>query len=119
MAIPIDREWAKSLVGLRMKVEECWWPEFSSTALCPGKISAVNFDDEAGRFFLLQLDGEERTYPMTMRYDAVLLYADEEDANFYKRHLPDSLPEDPEGEEITLAQLLRHKKGKHRTHLLT
>jgi hypothetical protein len=56
MAISIDREWAESLVG--------WWPEFSGTTLCPGKISAVNFDDEAGCFFLLQLDGEEWTYPM-------------------------------------------------------
>jgi hypothetical protein len=35
-----------------------------------------------------------------MRYDAVLLYVDEEDANFYKRHLPDTIPEDPEHEEI-------------------
>jgi hypothetical protein len=104
---------------MKMKVEEDWWEDYSGTAFWPGQIVAVSFDDEMGRFFILQLDGEERTYPMTMRYDAVLLYADEEDANFYKRHLPDSLPEDPEGEEITLAQLLRHKKGKHRTHLLT
>ena len=59
---------------------------------------AVDFDDELGRFFILQLDGDEYTYKM--RYDAVLLYVDEEDANFYKRHLPDSMPEDPEHEEI-------------------
>jgi hypothetical protein len=78
---------------------------------------AVDFDDELGRFFILQLDGDEYTYKM--RYDAVLLYVDEEDPNFYKRHLPDSLPEDPEGEEITLAQLLRHKKGNRPTHLPT
>ncbi|KAL7523294.1 hypothetical protein ACHAXR_000112, partial [Thalassiosira sp. AJA248-18] len=39
-------------------------------------------------------------YTYEMRYDAVLKYADEEDANFYKYHLPEGLLEDPEGEEV-------------------
>ncbi|KAL7527968.1 hypothetical protein ACHAXR_007787 [Thalassiosira sp. AJA248-18] len=50
--------------------------------------------------FLLQLDDDEYTYQM--RYDAVLKYADEEDANFNKFRLPEGLLEleDPEGEEV-------------------
>ncbi|KAL7538013.1 hypothetical protein ACHAXR_008222 [Thalassiosira sp. AJA248-18] len=35
-----------------------------------------------------------------MRYDAVLKYADEDNANFYRYHLPEGLLEDPEGEEV-------------------
>jgi hypothetical protein len=34
----VDKEWVESLIGLRMKVEECWWEGFSGTALCPGQI---------------------------------------------------------------------------------
>jgi hypothetical protein len=37
-----------------------------------------------------------------MRYDAVLKYADEEDANFYKFHLPDGLLEDPANDRVTV-----------------
>lgn len=83
-----------------MQVAECWWPEYSGSDLCPGQIADVKFDDAAGRFFLLQLDGEDWTYPM--RYDAVLKYADETDRNFYKFHLPDGLLEDPADEEVAV-----------------
>ena len=78
----VDTEWAQSLIGLHMLVEECWWEGWSCSALCPGAIVAVDFSDDAGRFFILQLDREDYTYPM--RYDDVFFYADEEDMNFHK-----------------------------------
>ena len=92
MAITVDKEWAKSLIGLRMKVKESWCDDFSGKDLCPGEIVDVDFDDELGHFFILQLDGDEYRYHM--RYDAVLLYSDKEDANFHTFHLPNSQPED-------------------------
>ena len=72
-------------------VEECWWEGWSCSALCPGAIVAVDFSDDAGRFFILQLDREDYTYPM--RYDDVFFYADEEDMNFHKFHLQDDILE--------------------------
>jgi hypothetical protein len=110
MPVSVDKEWAESLIGLRMQVEESWWDGCSGSTLYPGRIAAVNFDDAVGRFFLLQLDEEREgeTYPM--RYDAVLHYADEQHPNFSRFHLPDGLLEDPADEEITLAQLQKRKK---------
>ena len=100
----VDREWAASLVGLRMLVESCWWPAYDDSELNPGRIADVNFDDPAGRFFLLELDDEPGAhYPM--RYDAVLKYADETHRNFHTFHLPIQLLPDPEDETITLADL--------------
>ena len=63
----------------RMKVEDWWWPGYTTTTLRPGKIVHVNFTNDNGRFFLLQLDNELFTYPM--RYAAVLKYVNKDDAN--------------------------------------
>ena len=54
----VDTEWVQSLIGLRMLVEECLWEGWSGSALCPGAIVAVDFSDDDGRFFILQLEGE-------------------------------------------------------------
>ena len=89
----------------------CWPPQgWSGSDLSPGLIVDVDFSDDAGRFFILQLDGEDYTYPM--RYDAVLHYADEEDRNFHKFHLPNGLLEDPANKEIMLDDLQRAKRRK-------
>ena len=100
----VDREWARTLVGLRMLVESSWWPSYDDSELNPGRIVDVNFDDPAGRFFLLELD-DELGANYRMRYDAVLKYADESQRNFHTFHLPMALLPDPEDETITLAQL--------------
>eukprot|EP00956_Cyclotella_meneghiniana_P036207 scaffold122820_cov43-Cyclotella_meneghiniana.AAC.1 len=61
----IDREWAESLVGLRMIVESSWWDGYDDSELNPGVISAIDFSDKAGRFFQLELDDEHGAhYPM-------------------------------------------------------
>ena len=58
----IDREWALSLVGLRVKVPQNWWPGYSSTALSAGTIAEVDFDDRAGRYFQLELDVDKKGF---------------------------------------------------------
>jgi hypothetical protein len=47
-----------------MKVEERWWPGYCSSKLCPGQIVDVNLDCSDGKYFILQLDGDEFTYGM-------------------------------------------------------
>jgi hypothetical protein len=102
-AATIDREWARSLIGLRLKVEACWWPEFSGHELYPGVIEDVDFDDPNDRFFIFRIDGDEWTY--NMRYDAVIHYADEDHPSYHTFRLPDGYMQDPTTEEVTLAQL--------------
>jgi hypothetical protein len=102
-AATIDREWARSLIGLRLKVEACWWPEFSGHELYPGVIEDFDFDAPNDRFFIFRIDGDEWTY--NMRYDAVVHYADEEHPSFHTFRLPDGYMQDPTTEEVTLAQL--------------
>jgi len=108
----VDKEWAKSLIGLRMKVEDCWWDGCNGSTLYPGRIAAVDFNDVAGRFFLLHLDEDEEDIMYHMRYDAVVYYADAQDQNYHKFKLPDGLLEDPEDEEITLSQLQKMPQSK-------
>eukprot|EP00956_Cyclotella_meneghiniana_P024576 scaffold49508_cov47-Cyclotella_meneghiniana.AAC.9 len=110
----IDREWAESLVGLRMIVESSWWDGYDDSELNPGVISAIDFSDKAGRFFQLELDDEPGAhYPM--RYDAVLKYADETHSNFHSFHLPIGILPDPEDETVTLAQLANSLPTLHET----
>jgi len=47
--IPINQEWAESLVGLYVKMPEGWWDGASSSDLFVGTISGVNFNDTAER----------------------------------------------------------------------
>jgi hypothetical protein len=96
-----------------MKVPESWWPGYDGDELCPGRISAVDFDDEHGRFFHLELDDGDGPY--RMRYDAVLNYADEEHPTFNSFQLPSHLLSDPEDEEVTLSQLLRQRSFANRS----
>eukprot|EP00956_Cyclotella_meneghiniana_P005088 scaffold6302_cov61-Cyclotella_meneghiniana.AAC.5 len=80
--ISVDREWAESLVGLRMLVESRWWDGYDDEELNPGTIADVDFDDSA-----------------------VLKYADETHRSYHTYKLPIGLLADPEDEEVTLAQL--------------
>ena len=76
--VSVDREWAESLIGLRMRVPESWWVSYTSNNLCPCRISAIDFSDEHERFFVLQPDNKEHD-------DAVITYTDEADANHQGR----------------------------------
>jgi len=101
--IPIDQEWAESLIGLRVKVPEGWWDGASGSDLFMGTIRGVNFNDTAERYFQFECDGDDvpgRLYPM--RYDAVLHYADEEDERYSQFRLLSSPPGNPDGEEVRI-----------------
>ena len=99
VSIDIDREWAQSLVSLRMKVPDHWWDGCTGRELYEGIIAAVNFDDHGDRFFQLELD-EEKGVLYPMRYDAVLHYADEEHSQFSSFQLPADPPSNPANERI-------------------
>jgi hypothetical protein len=55
--------------------------ELRLRVLCLGRIAAVDFDDEHGRYFQLVLNDGDGLY--RMQYDAVLNYADEEHPTFH------------------------------------
>jgi hypothetical protein len=78
-----------------MAVPERWWPGYSSAKLCYGKIASIN--KTAARdlnvFTLVLKDEPRKRYGM--RYDAVVLYADEHDEKTCEFHLPSDPPADP------------------------
>ena len=42
----LDIEWAKSLVGIRLRVPDYWWNGFSSRNLNDGKIESFDISTE-------------------------------------------------------------------------
>jgi hypothetical protein len=79
--IPIDSEWAEALVGLRLNVPNSWWPGFVDDGLNRGRIAAVNLDAPNAFYFEVEL-GNKLGAHYAMRYDSVLLYADEGQPGF-------------------------------------
>ena len=55
---PIDLEWAKALVGLRLNVPNSWWPGFVDGGLNRGRIAAVNLGTPNEFYFEVELDNE-------------------------------------------------------------
>ena len=70
---PIDSEWAKQLLGLRLKVPSHWWQGHSGNDLYDGKFTF--FEETVGRGGLV-LDDIDNDEPYLMRYDAVVKYCD-------------------------------------------
>ena len=56
--ISIDEEWAETLTGLSMSVPYKWWDGCTGSQLYEGRIAAVDFSDEAERYFMLDLDDD-------------------------------------------------------------
>ena len=84
--------WGESLVGLRMVVLLSWWPDYSGTKLLLGKIA--KFDATVSPLFLLEIEDKPGdTY--SMRYNAVLAYAQVEHPTFKNFRLPNMMPEEP------------------------
>ena len=104
----VDKEWATSLVGLRMNVPGSWWNNNTSDSgingiiLHPGKIHSINFQQHRNQSFLLQLDDidEPELYPM--RYDAVVAFADECSESYSSFRLPSHLVPNPVNETATI-----------------
>ena len=93
--VPIDSEWAETLVGLRLNIPDKWWPGFCNGSLNRGKIAAINLDPLSSYYFEVELNDEPGAH-YAMRYDSVLLYADEEQLGFAQFHLPSCCQANPD-----------------------
>jgi hypothetical protein len=85
--VPIDLEWAETLVGLRLNIPNKWWPGFRDGGINRGKIAAINLDLSSLHYFQVELKNEPGAQ-YAMRYDSVLLYADNEQPGFLQFSLP-------------------------------
>jgi hypothetical protein len=81
----ISAEWAKSLIGLSMKVPDHWWDDFHGYKLHDGKI--VLFDIDSQKLNLLLDTREDDNDLYLMAYSAVYEYSDEESSTFDEYHL--------------------------------
>jgi hypothetical protein len=106
---PIDSEWAEALVGLRLNVPNSWWPGFVDGGLNRGRIAAVNLGAPNEFYFEVELDDELGAH-YAMRYDSVLLYADEGQPGFSRFRLPMLCPGNPD-DEMVRVRVLRGKNG--------
>jgi hypothetical protein len=107
--IPIDSEWVEALVGLRLNIPNSWWPGFVDGGLNRGQIAAINFDTLNTYYFEVELNNELGA-PYAMRYDSVLLYADEGQPGFLRFCLPMMCPGNPD-DEVARVKVLRGKNG--------
>ena len=99
--IPIDTEWAESLVGLRVKVPDSWWVNFDGGELNVGVIAAVDFTQPRQTYFQLEIDSELGAY-YPMRYDSVFSFVDIEQEDFKRFRLPRYALANPEGEQVLI-----------------
>ena len=95
--IPINSEWVETLVGLRLNIPNKWWPGFRDGGLSQGKIAAITLDPSSSYYFQVKLDDEPGAH-YAMRYDSVLLYADDKQPGFLQFCLPLCCPGNPEDE---------------------
>ena len=103
--VPIDSEWAETLVGLRLNIPDKWWPGFCNGGLNRGKIAAINLDPSSSYYFEVKLDDEPGAH-YAMRYDSVLLYADDDQPSFVQFCLPLCCPANPD-DKIAQVQVPR------------
>jgi hypothetical protein len=80
----ISIEWAKSLIGLSMKVPQNWWVGCSGYNLHNGRIDSFHIDQQKWN---LLLDARDEDLPYLMAYDAVYEYADETSSTFHEYQL--------------------------------
>ena len=72
--IPIDSEWAETLVGLRLNISNNWWLDIKNGGLNRGHIAVINLNLSSWYYFEVELDNEPGAhYPMC--YASALLYA--------------------------------------------
>jgi len=106
--IPIDSEWAEALVGLRLNVPNSWWP-VAGLRRRRSRIAAINLDAPNAFYFEVELDNELGAH-YAMRYDSVLLYADEGQPGFLRFRLPMLCPGNPD-DKIVRVRVLIGKNG--------
>ena len=66
--------------------------------LHPGKLHSINFDQNDKRYFQLQLDDADEPELNSMRYDAVLICANEDSMSYISFRLPAKLFTNPVNE---------------------
>ena len=93
----VDPEWAKSIEGLPMAVPEYWWVGYTRRTRCFGKIKKVNCNAPNRAYFMMELTKTPGVY-YGMRYDDVVLYADETHADYKRYDLPADPPLHPKHE---------------------
>ena len=93
--VPINSEWAEMLIGLRLNIPNKWWPGFRNGGSNRGKITTTNLNPSSSYFYEVELDDEPGAH-YAMRYDSVLLYADEEQLGFAQFHLPSCCQANPD-----------------------
>ena len=75
--IPIETEWAETLISLRLKVPESWWYGNDRDKLYSDTVSALEFLTSRQYVFQFELNTEYGAfYPI--RYDAVFTFKDAE-----------------------------------------
>ena len=93
--VPIDKEWAASLIGLRMQVPNLWWKGFEGVkSLNESTIIGVDLRAAKLNYFQLEL-AKEKGVIYAMQYNAVHLYADVKHRDFRKFRLPCDAPSNP------------------------
>ena len=106
----VDPVWAKELMDLPMAVPEYWWLGHTSRKRCFGKIKKVDCKAPNFAYFLLEVNGAPGQL-YGMRYDDVLLYADNKNPDYKKYTLPAAPPLHPKHEKSVTA-----KTGRGRPH---
>ncbi len=103
---PINLEWAESLMGLSLNIPNKWWRVFRDGSLNQGK----NCCNNLGFVELILLWSQAWWWAWAhyaIRYDSVLLYADNEHPGFLWFCLPLCCPGNPENK---IAQVQVPKK---------
>jgi len=72
-SLQYDKEWAESLIGLRVKVPEYWWVALRGRKLHDGKIASF---DESNQKWMFVCDSDPKE-PYAMAYPGILEYADQ------------------------------------------
>jgi hypothetical protein len=103
-------EWAEALVSLRLNVPNSWWPGFVNDGLNRGRIAAINLDAPNAFYFKVELDNELGAH-YAMRYDSVLLYADEGQPGFSRFRLPMLCPGNLDDEMVRVRVLIGKNGG--------
>ena len=85
------------MVGLRLNIPNRWWPGYDDGGLNRGHIAAIDFNASNTFYFQVELDDEPGAH-YAMRYDSVVLYADEEQRGFSRYRLPSHCPGNPDDE---------------------
>ena len=107
----IDTEWAQSLVGLRLKIPDHWWPDYDGDTLNPGKIGRVDFTQTNNRYFVFIPNDAEDPGPYYLRYDTIFHYADHNQRNFSSYQLPRHPPPNPDGDEVQVRRQQRIQRS--------